>query len=414
MTVALSLFLSLCLLAAILYASAWISSAETAFFSLPSHQVNAFRKSKDASKQMISDLLAHPRDLLVTVFMVNTFTNILLQNIASDMFGERSGWLLKVGVPLVVTLILGEIIPKQIGLKYNVSIAIKNAKTLATLQKALSFLRRTVIAVAAPVSKIMFFYLKRESPIKREEIEYLLETSEKSGILQEDEASLLAGYINLQDKDVKELMSPKEDVLYYSLQDPLEKLIRCFTLKNASKITVCESSLENILGMLTALDYFYQRKRINKPADIITYLKPPLYVPETIDPFTLFKMMEDKQENLALVVNEYGNVSGQITKEDLFEVVVGPIADAKEPPLFIKAGENEVIASGKWELAEFNDYFDANLESNNHMVTLGGWLTEKLQEIPKIGGKHKLEGFYFHILEATPSRINRVFIKRVE
>ena len=113
-------------------------------------------------------------------------------------------------------------------------------------------------------------------------------------------------------------------------------------------------------------------------------------------------------------MDEYGSISGLITKEDLIEVVVGDIEDSRDQqPLFVKAGLNEVIASGKWELAELNDYFNTQLKSQS-MLTIGGWLTEQLGTIPKSGTKWEHDGFLFQILAAGPNRITRLFIRKLK
>lgn len=409
----LPLILSLILSGVLLYWSAWISSAEMALFSLPTHKIKTYKNDLDPTKKLIAELLARPRDLLVTVFMINTCVNILLQNVTSDMFGARAGWGLKVGVPLILTLIFGEIIPKYIGLQNNVAIAHRIAQTINTLQRSLTWLRKWIIAVTSPISRLMFFFLKKEHGISKEEIEHALQTSEKHGVLLREEAELLAGYLNLQDSQIKELMWPKEDILYFDTHQPLSKLVQLFTKENTTRIPVCSESLENVLGIATAMQYFKYRDKIQVAQDLIPYLQKPLYAPESTPAKLLLKRMDELGQVLALVVDEYGSISGLVSREDLIEVVVGQIEDPHDPPpLFIKAGKQEVITSGKWEISEFNDYFDAHLESPLNMITIGGWLIEQLGDIPKTGSEYELHGFSFHVLASSPTRILRLFIRK--
>jgi CBS domain containing-hemolysin-like protein len=404
---------SIFLLLLLLYWGAWISSSETALFSISSHTLKTYQTHTDPKKQLIAQLLSHPRDLLVTVFMINTFTNIVFQNVASDMFGEHAGWSLKVGVPLILTLVLGEIIPKYIGLQNNLSIAYRVAPAIDFLQSSLSWVRKWIIAITTPISRVMFFFLKKEPAISREEIEHVLATSQKHGVLQQEETELLAGFLNLQESQVKELMLPKEDILYYDLSQPLSKLIYLFDEEAITRIPVCDQSLENVLGVITAMEFFHHQSEIASPKDLIPYLFKPFYVPETTLARLLLKRMDEQEHVLAFVVNEYGSLSGLISREDLIEVVVGLIEETEEPQLFIPAGKSEVIASGKWELSEFNDYFNVDLKSQFKAVTIGGWLIEKIGEIPKSGSKYELEGFLFHVLAASSTRITRLFIRKL-
>ncbi len=103
-----------------------------------------------------------------------------------------------------------------------------------------------------------------------------------------------------------------------------------------------------------------------------------------------------------------------MTKEDLIEVVVGEIKDLRDQTeLFTVAGRGEVIASNKWELSEFNDHFNVNLESPGNMTTIGGWLMEQMGEIPKSGTKYESHGFLFQILNADPNKIRRIYIRNL-
>lgn len=408
-----SILISLLLILLLLLASAWISSAETALFSLSSHKIKAYKTDQDQRKQLIAKLLSHPRDLLVTVFMINTCVNIFLQNIASDMFGMDAGWGLKVGAPLILTLIFGEIIPKYAGLQNNLSISYRVAPLISKLQDLLKDIRKIVIAITSPISKIMFFFLKKEEPISKEELEHVIKTSEFHGVLKSDEAELLEGFLNLQDIQAKEIMWPKEDILFYDLDLPISKLMYLFTEQDLTRLPVCRGSFEDFKGIITVMDFFKNQEKIKTQEDLLPYLSKPFFVPETTTAKLLLKQMDVKGEILALIVDEYGSINGLISREDLIEVVVGYIEEEKTvDPLFIPAGKNEVIASGKWELSEFNDHFKTELESKNHLVSIGGWLTEQAGDIPKSGSTFDLFGFHFQVLAASPTRITRLFIRK--
>lgn len=408
----LPIFASIILILILFYAGAWISSAETALFSLSSHKIKTYETDPDPKKQLIAHLLAHPRDLLVTVFMINTCVNIFLQNVFSDMFGPTGGWALKVGLPLILTLVFGEIIPKYIGLQNNTAIAYRISPTLDWLNSSLKWIRKIVIRITTPISRIMFFFLKKEESISMEEMEHVLRTSMQQGLLNHGEAELLEGYLHLQDKPIKELMWPKEDVLYYDIEDPISKLIYLFTDLECTRVPVCKGSLEKIIGVITVMQFFQNQDKINKPGDLIPFLQKPFYVPVTTPSKLLLKRMDEANHILALIVDEYGSITGIVSREDLIEVVVGRIEDEKEKNnLFIKAGGQEAIASGKWELSEFNQYFKSELKSQNY-VTIGGWLIEELGDIPKSGSKFEIKGFEFQVLSASPTRILRLFIKK--
>ncbi|MCK4934373.1 MAG: HlyC/CorC family transporter, partial [Simkaniaceae bacterium] len=142
--------------------------------------------------------------------------------------------------------------------------------------------------------------------------------------------------------------------------------------------------------------------------------RKPIFIPESKPGKQLLREIYQKEETMMFVVDEYGSVSGLITLEDLVEVVIGQIADRRdEKPLYSQSGPGVIIASGKMELTTFEELFDVHLSSPNNMVTIGGWLTEQLGDIPKSGVKHVTKDFLFHVLASDVNRVRRVYIRRL-
>ena len=396
------------------FSSGYFSGSETALFSLSPMVSRAYRTDPNPTKRLIAHLLLQPRDLLVTVFMLNTFVNILLQNVSSHMFGAAAGWGLKVGVPLVITLVFGEIIPKNIGMQHNEFFSYLVAPSINWMHHMLVSVRKLTITVTGPISRFMFFFLKKEESISKDELSHVLKTSEEYGVLHPDEAELVSGYLELQDVTVKELMRPREDILFYEIHEPLSKLIHLFVDQECTRIPVCEKNIDKVLGIVSAKQFFLHRHELKSPDDVQKIMVKPFYIPETTPARVLLRRFDEAGRVIAIVVDEYGAISGLITREDLVEVVVGEIEDRRDQELmYTKAGRNEIIASGKLELSDFNDIFSAELDSPISMVTIGGWLTEQLGEIPKSGTKYQTEDFFFHVLASDPNRIRRLYIRKI-
>ena len=395
--------------------SAYFSSSESALFSLSPLKIKAMKYDPDPRNQLIAQLLAKPRDLLVTVFMLNTVINILLQNVASSMFGIDSGWILRVGFPLIITLVFGEIIPKYLGLTNNISLSYIVAPTINFCQNVLSPIRTIIVKVTAPISRLLFFYLRKEQSISNEELQHVLQTSQESGVLKKEEAALVWGYLNLQETLVKELMVPREDMHVYNIKEPLSKLLHMFAEEKKSNIPVVRDDLQNVLGVMTARNYFLHHQEITEPDHLLRFLEHPYFVPENAATRALLRSMQENGKTMAIAVDEYGTVTGLVTLDDIIDTVVGNATEEKQQsPHFTRAGNNEIIASGKMELSEFNDYFKVNLDSPNSMVTLGGWLMEQLDDIPKSGTQFQSSGFLFQILSADATRIRRIYVRRLK
>lgn len=397
----------------LLVLSAFFSSSEVALFSLSPQRVNAFKNSQSGRERLIGSLLHRSKDLLVTVFIMNTLVNILLQNASSAYFQDLGGWGFKVGLPLLLTLVFGEIIPKTYGIQNSLSLSYRVAPALSLIQKALTPLRKLVVAITYPVSKILFFYLKKAKPISKEELNHALKASKMHGVLSEEEAALSLGYLNLQTRNVREVMRPKEDILFFALEEPLTKLEYLFMEKECSKIPLCKAGLDQVVGVMSIKSYFLNKPKITAPEHLLRFVEPPFFVPETITARVLLKKMQKYSKSFALVVDEYGAVSGVITDEDLAEVVVGEISDARdEKQQYIRQSRKEIIATGRFEIDELESLFGIGLSNPSSMVTVAGWLTDRVGEIPKTGQKFENDDYFFQILASDQTRVKKIYIRK--
>lgn len=366
-------------------------------------------------KRLISRLVSRPQDLLITMIIINVTMSILIQNLMSTLFGDFSGWALTVGVPLALILIFGEVIPKSIGFANNEAISYRVAKPLFIVQKILLPFRKVLLAITNKIFRWMFFYLKKEEEISIPELEHALKTSEETGILGAEEADLMQGYLNLEESTVKEFMRPREEVLFFDLDEPLSDIIHLFVDQECTRVPVCEGGLDQIKGIMTSGIFFINRDHIKTSKDLPRFLKKPFFIPESSSAKALLDKMYEKRESLAIVVDEYGSFSGLISLEDLVEAVVGEIADRRdEKSRFTRAGENVIIASGKLELLELESIFDVTLPTESHMVTVGGWLTEQLGDIPKSGTKYIWKNLLFHVLSSDQKRVKRIYIRKLK
>lgn len=396
-------------------ASGFFSASETSLFSLSAMRVRSFASSGSERKKLIAQLVSHPRELLVTILMMNVAVNIMVQNVSSQAFGELSGWGLRVGVPLALTLVFGEIVPKSLAIQNNTFIAYYIAPVIAFMQRLLGPLRKLVTSITTLLSRLIFSFLRSEEAISGDELKHMLSTSERHGVLHRDEAELVRGYLDLQDAQVKELMRPREEMIYYDINNSLDDLIESFVDRECSRVPVCDGDLDNLVGIMSAKRFFLNRQAIHRPSKLSPFLRKPFFVPETTPARKLLRQLSQRNEQLAIVVDEYGTVSGLIAREDLYETVVGDIEDKRDvEDLYTRSSRDVIIASGKLELTDFEDIFGCGLESPNNMVTVGGWLTEQLGDIPKSGTNYVTKDFLFHVLAAEPTRVRRIYIRRIQ
>jgi len=394
--------------------SAFFSASETALFSLSSIQLKRYRRSHNSRLQLVAHLMERPRDVLVTILILNVLSNILVQNTVSSLFEGYNGWGLKVGLPLALTLVFGELVPKSLAMPNNEKISAKSAPVIAKCSRWLKPIRNVLTQITNWISRFFFMILQEDEEISLDELKHVLKTSEKSGSLLKQESQMVGGALDLQETPVSVLMRPREEILSYDIQEPLSVLVHLFTEQQITRIPVCDHDLENLKGILSASSFFNQQPNIQTGKELIPFLDKPYFVPETTKAFHVFQVMRERKAPLAIVVDEYGTISGLVTQEDLIEKVVGEISDRRDvSSLYTRSGEDIIIASGKMEIAEFKDIFGVPLISKEHSVTLGGWLIEQLGSIPQTGTQYATDEFLFYVLAAEPNRVKRVYVRRL-
>lgn len=395
-------------------ASGFLSGSETALFSLSPLQLRSYRQSSNPRQRIIAHLMDRPRDVLVTILMLNILANILVQNTVSSLFTPYTDWTLKVGLPLILTLIFGEVIPKSIALPSNTQVSYRTAPIISFAARLLGPFRKRLTALTSAISRALFYFLNEEKQISPDELRHVLKTSEQSGVLAHSESRLIGGALDLEQSLVKEQMRPREEILYYDIQEPLSELEHLLVDQQTTRLPICDGDLENLLGVLTTRKYFLSKPSIHSSKDLIPILRKPYFVPETTNASTLLKLLRERSESIAIVVDEYGSISGLITQEDLIEKVVGEISDLRDvKSRYTRSGEDVIIASGKLELAEFAEIFGCELISKENVVTLGGWLIEQLGDIPRTGAKYATDQFFFYVLAAEPNRVRRIYVRRL-
>lgn len=395
--------------------SACLSGSETALFSLSPLTIKSYRNSDSPRLNLISRMMEKPRQVLVTILILNILANILIQNTVSTIFDDYQSLALKIFVPLVLTLIFGEVLPKSLSLPSHTTVAYWAAPWIQGAATVFKPIRGPLTRMTSYISRFLFFFLREEKQISADELRHVLKTSEERGILMQVESELIGGTLDLQNSHVKEHMRPRDEIFYYDIQDPLTELYELFVDKAITRVPVCDGDLENLRGILSARQFFFHRDKIQTGSQLLSLLKKPYYLPEATRAWTTLRNLRSMGISLAIVVDEYGSISGLITQEDLVEAVIGEIIDPRDSDtLYTRSSEDVIIASGKMELSEFRELFGISLKSEENIVTLGGWLIEQLGDIPSTGTKYATDDFLFYVLAAEPNRIRRIYVRRLK
>jgi len=243
---------------------------------------------------------------------------------------------------------------------------------------------------------------------KREkELETFFEEGTKEGVLETEDKEMIESVIEFGDTLVKEIMTPRVDMIYVHMNVSLGDLVKLINEKKKSRYPVIKGRIDNIEGIILAKDVFNYWNE--KDFQIEKILREPFFIPETMRIFELLKELQKSKLKFAIVVDEFGGISGIVTMEDIIEEIVGEIHDEyDEDTEQIIREKDYFMVKGDTDIPELNDHFKIKLEENEDYQTVGGLMSFKLGRIPQKNDVIIVNDHSFEVLEMEKNRIKKV------
>jgi len=411
-------FVKWALLGILLTASALISGAEVAFFSLTPSVLEQAKEEGKRQVARIEAMLKKPKRLLATILVANNFINIaiviLFASLSEGLFiGIENAYLqlfIEVVVITFIILLFGEILPKIYANRNNLVFSQFMAGTLYKLDHYFLFY------LTLPMSKLTLFiegrFGQRSKTFSVDQLSEALELTEQSDTTKEED-KILQGIVSFGNTDTKQVMCPRIDVFALSSTMSLKEIVPLIIENGYSRIPVYKDRLDAIEGILYSKDLMPNLH--DKDFDWTTLLREPYFVPEHKKLDDLLKEFQQKKIHIAIVVDEYGGTSGVVTLEDLIEEIVGDISDEfdDEDIEYSKIDHKNYVFEAKVSLRDFYRITDLDLEENfekakGEAETLGGFILETAQSLPKLRQKIHFENVCFTIESIDKKRIKRV------
>jgi putative hemolysin len=415
------ILLELIVLLVLLFLSAFFSGSETALFALPRHAVERLKNSHPGRGSMISGLLSNPRRLLISIvvgnMLVNIFSSTLAERFSAQIFSRGSlapfSWVFSTLVMTFLILILGEIVPKTLAINRAEKFSLRVAPAIVAVQTAVLPFRKVVRFVSDRIVAV----LERkkpgtEAPLTKDELATAIRVGSREGTLNGDEREMITEIFKLGDKSVRQLMTPRNEIVSFEVDTPLTDLATVIKGKEYSRIPIFSGKPENVIGILYPKDLIVARAEGIEEIELVRFLRTPYFVPETMKAARLLKEFLKRKIHIALVVDEYGGLSGLITLDDLIEEIVGEIRERGEIPLEYEIVDPDTIrVRGRMELDDANEQFDLELFSEGN-VTLGGYLSERLGHLPQPGEVYEEPTAQFEVINLKGNRIGQVLLKK--
>jgi putative hemolysin len=422
--------LFLLLMLVLLCVSGIFSGSETVLFSLSRHDRARMKKSGNRLEALAASLVDNPRALLTTLLIGNMTCNIIifvvstillgrLQHALSGAAGAGSPWWTKVligalvAVPPLMVTYAGDVFPKVIGSMNNTRIAPVIALPIATFMRLLWPVTQFIDkGIMQPVHRLVGH---RDTAFSTEELRELLEMSERQGVIDVSENQLLQEVVRIADLKVKDVMTPRVDMVAFNIQESPELLLKLFRDSHLAKIPVYDGQIDNIQGLVYAKALLLEvgmgaggASRV----DVKRLIQPVRFVPEQQTLERLLVHMRQTKTQLAVVVDEYGGVVGVVALEDVVEQMVGDIYQPHDLPEHHvqRVGPDEYLVPGDLSVADWMDAFGARIEAT-HTTTVAGLLAASLKRLPREGDQIKLAHLLMRVDSMRGRRVDRVRLK---
>jgi CBS domain containing-hemolysin-like protein len=253
-----------------------------------------------------------------------------------------------------------------------------------------------------------------EEPTPAENIEALISAGTEEGLIEEDDRKLIQGVVEFGDKIVREVMTPRPNIVAIAADATLDELRELVINEQYSRIPVYEQNIDQMIGFVHVRDMFELEEEERAKRKVRELLRPVKFVPETKPVNDLMRQMQQENTHLVIVVDEYGNTAGLATMEDLLEVIIGEIRDEHEPNSDVtEDGHGGYIVSGSFELDRLAGLLDTfHREEDIESSTVGGLVSEWLGHVPKPGEAADRDGVRIDVLASDEFRVEKVRISK--
>ena len=404
----------LILLVMLIGMSAFFSASETALMSLSKIRIRHMVDEKVRGADAVSKLVENPNKLLGSILVGNNIVNIgasaLATSLAIQHFGN-AGVGIATGLMTLLVLVFGEITPKSLAAQHSEFISLKIVGIINFFVVMFNPIVFLLLLFTNGLIRLLGGKPGRTQPfITEDELKTMVNVSHEEGVLEVEEKEMIYNVFEFGDSQVKDVMTPRTDMIALEVGVSYEKIIETFKSEQFSRIPIYQETTDNIIGILYIKDLIFKSNE-NSVFDIHDYMREPYFTFEFKKITELFQELRVKHIPMAIVLDEYGGTAGIVTMEDLIEEIVGDIRDEyddhEKDIEVIK--EDEYIVEGSTRIDELNEMIGINIESED-FDTIGGFIVGEFGYIPEVDETIEYDGIKFVVEEVDRNRIEKLRI----
>ncbi len=404
--------------------------SELAIVSARKPRLEALARRGSSGARVAIDLAADPGKLLSTAQIGITLIGVLAGAFSGASLGGPVGERLKflglapetahdVGFGLVivlttfVSLIIGELVPKQFALRNPEPIAAIMARPMLWLSKATAPLVWLLDSTSAGIFRLVGLNRESEQHVTAEELHMIVAEASKSGVIEESERAIISGVVRLADRPVREVMTPRTEVDWIDIDADGASLRATLGALPHSRMPVAHGSIDRIVGVIQARD-IVAAMIAGVEVDIATLMRSAPVVPDQVDAMDVLDVLRQAEVPMALVHDEYGHFEGLVTPADLLSAIAGAFAsdqDEDSDPPVVERDDGSLLVSGWWAADALAERIGLTLPEDRDYATVAGLALAEMKRLPVVGESFRTGGFRFEIVDMDGRKIDKLLVE---
>ncbi len=394
--------------------SAFFSASSTALFSLGGSRVRTLLEEGFRGAEELAQLRTRVGSLQGTLFLFGTLTNLTAVGILTGWSALRWGWggfLWTLLASAFGVLLFGELLPRSLGSRRSVRVALAVAPTILALE-------RVVAPLLAPFFRLESFLARATgdegaTPEERE-VREMTTLGQEEGVVGRDEHELVERAFRLDELTVWDIMTPRVDIFAWRDSLTLEEIVGELEKVPYSRVPVYGTSVDDITGILHVREAYQGYTAGRGSRTLKSMAREPFFVPGSLSLTRLLKDFQARRMHMGIVADEFGGTDGLVTLEDILEELVGEIVDETDLPEepLIRISRSEIVADGGLDLREINYAFNVSLPQLEHR-SLNGFIIEELGYVPAKGESLERHGVRIDVVESTETQVLRARVRKL-
>lgn len=319
------------------------------------------------------------------------------------------------------SIVLGELVPKRIATQHPEAVATLIAAPMQWLSRLMSPFVKLLSMTTEFIMRLLGLHEAKSNVVTEDDITGMLREGADAGVFEKTEHDIVTRALRLDDQHLASLMTPRTDLEFIDLNDPIEHNLAKIADSPYSRFPVCRGDRSQVIGVVHSGDLFEQAIRRNALSgiDIAAVMKPPLYVPESLSAMNLLETLKKNRAERVMVVDEYGEIEGMVTLNDVLGALVGDVSevDDEQDADAVKRDDGSWLMDGGISFHRFRDLLDTKVrfpeESAGSYHTLAGFVVTQFGHIPTASEHFEWEGYRFEVVDMDRNRIDRLLVSAV-